>query len=341
MNHPDAAWYPDPHDGSRLRYWDGQEWTEHYAPRKAAEGKNDVRKKAVSKRTKIAGLLTVGLVVSLAGVYFLQAPCRDFDYVYGEENRMAGRLLGADEVQEKVFIDDVEKVPDTSLDFSPVSDPVRVYVTWRELTATESDVRKVSEDICDLGKVDVVQTAVGVGRLKYGCESGDFFDLNFTPDEILRVNSKFIEVLRPTGIAATPLLLEHSHGLAFQESPEAAWSKLEALPAEFDELFERSSFALIVDVEGAPPLIWDPVWRDARLQEWAMGVEADGLAVDGIASTLYYRDGVEPPSAENNFRPSADTPDTESLVEILPESRAEARLLSLSYADRLEAGWCG
>ena len=26
-----AAWYPDPDGGDRLRYWDGQRWTEHYS----------------------------------------------------------------------------------------------------------------------------------------------------------------------------------------------------------------------------------------------------------------------------------------------------------------------
>jgi hypothetical protein len=29
---PPAAWYPDPHNASQLRYWDGAGWTEHYAP---------------------------------------------------------------------------------------------------------------------------------------------------------------------------------------------------------------------------------------------------------------------------------------------------------------------
>ena len=29
---PDAGWYPDPADSSQLRYWDGAQWTEHFAP---------------------------------------------------------------------------------------------------------------------------------------------------------------------------------------------------------------------------------------------------------------------------------------------------------------------
>lgn len=29
---PEAGWYPDPYEPSRVRYWDGEEWTDHYAP---------------------------------------------------------------------------------------------------------------------------------------------------------------------------------------------------------------------------------------------------------------------------------------------------------------------
>ena len=32
MSNPPGNWYPDPHDASQLRYWDGQQWTEHRAP---------------------------------------------------------------------------------------------------------------------------------------------------------------------------------------------------------------------------------------------------------------------------------------------------------------------
>ncbi|MFI7587627.1 DUF2510 domain-containing protein [Spongisporangium articulatum] len=31
-----AAWFPDPNDPTRLRYWDGERWTEHTAPLPAA-----------------------------------------------------------------------------------------------------------------------------------------------------------------------------------------------------------------------------------------------------------------------------------------------------------------
>lgn len=32
MTQTPAAWYPDPSDGHRLRYWDGSAWTAHVAP---------------------------------------------------------------------------------------------------------------------------------------------------------------------------------------------------------------------------------------------------------------------------------------------------------------------
>lgn len=30
---PPAGWYPDPAGGSRLRWWEGTDWTDHYRPR--------------------------------------------------------------------------------------------------------------------------------------------------------------------------------------------------------------------------------------------------------------------------------------------------------------------
>lgn len=34
---PAADWYPDPHESSRERYWDGSEWTQQYRPASYAE----------------------------------------------------------------------------------------------------------------------------------------------------------------------------------------------------------------------------------------------------------------------------------------------------------------
>ncbi|AIM40980.1 hypothetical protein PBI_SQUIRTY_33 [Mycobacterium phage Squirty] len=33
---PPPGWYPDPAGSGGQRYWDGQRWTEHYAPRAVA-----------------------------------------------------------------------------------------------------------------------------------------------------------------------------------------------------------------------------------------------------------------------------------------------------------------
>lgn len=30
---PPAGWFPDPHDATQYRYWDGTQWTDHRAPR--------------------------------------------------------------------------------------------------------------------------------------------------------------------------------------------------------------------------------------------------------------------------------------------------------------------
>lgn len=36
MSNPPANWYQDPHNASQLRYWNGQQWTEHVTPRTPA-----------------------------------------------------------------------------------------------------------------------------------------------------------------------------------------------------------------------------------------------------------------------------------------------------------------
>jgi Protein of unknown function (DUF2510) len=35
MNSPPAGWHPDPQDSTKQRYWDGNQWTQHTAPRYA------------------------------------------------------------------------------------------------------------------------------------------------------------------------------------------------------------------------------------------------------------------------------------------------------------------
>jgi hypothetical protein len=36
---PPPAWYPDPVEASRFRYWDGEHWTEHVAPAPAEQSR--------------------------------------------------------------------------------------------------------------------------------------------------------------------------------------------------------------------------------------------------------------------------------------------------------------
>ena len=35
MTQTPAGWYPDPHDATQFRYWDGAQWTDHRSPRTA------------------------------------------------------------------------------------------------------------------------------------------------------------------------------------------------------------------------------------------------------------------------------------------------------------------
>lgn len=39
-----AGWHEDPNDASQLRYWDGEQWTDHYAPKPPTAGTRDDRK---------------------------------------------------------------------------------------------------------------------------------------------------------------------------------------------------------------------------------------------------------------------------------------------------------
>ena len=47
---PKAGWYPDPRGGTRLRWWDGTDWTEHYRVRPTAY---EVTGQATASRTTV------------------------------------------------------------------------------------------------------------------------------------------------------------------------------------------------------------------------------------------------------------------------------------------------
>lgn len=46
-----AAWHPDPDGSNRLRYWDGQRWTEHYSDERGGlENEEPSQPKAISSQ---------------------------------------------------------------------------------------------------------------------------------------------------------------------------------------------------------------------------------------------------------------------------------------------------
>jgi hypothetical protein len=71
-----ADWYDDPHDPTQLRYWDGQQWTEHRSPKggqavgavgAAPVGQVGVQPVAVQKQ-KNNGMAVASLVLSLVSL---------------------------------------------------------------------------------------------------------------------------------------------------------------------------------------------------------------------------------------------------------------------------------
>lgn len=71
-----AGWHSDPYGGVGLRYWDGQQWTEHQAPGRAQTGADPsvVGAKPVMSRGKKAGLIAGVMVVGVIVVGALLGP---------------------------------------------------------------------------------------------------------------------------------------------------------------------------------------------------------------------------------------------------------------------------
>ena len=63
---PPAGWYPDPHDGSARRYWDGAQWTAHTVVPDAATGA--ATSPAQPGSAPVAPVAAVGPVAPVAGV---------------------------------------------------------------------------------------------------------------------------------------------------------------------------------------------------------------------------------------------------------------------------------
>lgn len=65
-----AGWYPDPEGSAQQRYWDGNAWTESYAPAGPAAAEPAPVKKPVYKRTwfiVVAVLLGLGVIGNMVG----------------------------------------------------------------------------------------------------------------------------------------------------------------------------------------------------------------------------------------------------------------------------------
>jgi Protein of unknown function (DUF2510) len=59
-----ANWYPDPHDPSQLRYWDGHQWTDHRAPNAGGRPRADARPgRGLPSAVLVAALATAVIAV--------------------------------------------------------------------------------------------------------------------------------------------------------------------------------------------------------------------------------------------------------------------------------------
>ena len=69
MHDVPAAWYDDPDDPSRYRYWDGSSWTEHRAPK--FESSASSANRSVVRATWQLGSRTVGPLLGIGLLYLL------------------------------------------------------------------------------------------------------------------------------------------------------------------------------------------------------------------------------------------------------------------------------
>ena len=74
MSETPPGWYPDPHDSTSIRYWDGQQWTENRAPAQTARQLAPGEKEQEATGIIIAGYIfavlipIVGFVIGLTQI---------------------------------------------------------------------------------------------------------------------------------------------------------------------------------------------------------------------------------------------------------------------------------
>lgn len=134
---PAAGWYADPENASRLRYWDGGQWTEQWAPAAppppAPQGPPSSASGSGSSVLKIAGGLVLGVVVLIVGCSALLGSAAD----QVEEEQQEHAISGADydSVQNGAAQADVEAAlgpPESDQDFQYQGIPGSTCIYYNE-----------------------------------------------------------------------------------------------------------------------------------------------------------------------------------------------------------------
>jgi hypothetical protein len=89
------GWYPDPYDGSQLRYWDGSEWTDHRQPvegsSSAGAAEPDLPSHGPASTSLILGVLSMVLCGFFTGVPAMVLARRAGREIDESEGRLGGR----------------------------------------------------------------------------------------------------------------------------------------------------------------------------------------------------------------------------------------------------------